>query len=129
MSNGTIQYQPLLQATLSDEEDDVLEFDRDDQQQNGSIGKKEAIPLRNLGSPASQSRAPRDGLVVRSRQQTRRKLIIVVLLVCVLVIGAMSSAVLVYLNQEFNHGIVQNTHFSPYGDWTLFFNQSGKYSN
>ena len=127
MSDQAIQYQPLSQATSSDE-DDALQSDRDDPLHIRPAGKKEAIPLRKLGSPVSRSGAPRDG-IVRPRRQTRRNFIIVVLLVCVLVGGAVGVAAwAISFRGDAQQGVnnVQHTHPTAYADWTLFFNQSGK---
>lgn len=125
MSGKNVHYIPLLQTVPSDDEDDVLEFGRADGQHNGLLGKQlDAIPLRDLRSPAPSS--PREGFIIRNRRKGVRKLIVVVVVGCLLVIGAIGAVLLAVLNNEFNSGIVHSVQFVPYGDWTLFFNNSGE---
>ncbi|KAK7112143.1 uncharacterized protein [Littorina saxatilis] len=123
MSGKSAQYSPLLQSVPSDEEDDGLEFRRGDENNIKSSEKHDALPMYDLGSPAPNAMS--NGFAVRNRRRkTRRNVIVVVVVSCALLVAALVSAAFVILGQEVNAGIVHGEQYVPYGDWTLFFNNS-----
>ena len=125
MSGKDVDYSPLLQSVTSEDEDDVLESDKDyASRHNRSPGKQhDAIQLQDLGPTAR--RRMRTGVVMGNERNGRKKLIVAVVVSCVLVVAVSSAVVLIILNSEFNHGIVHDVQSAADGHWALVYNNTG----
>lgn len=123
MNAMDVHYAPLLQAVVSEEEEeeDVLEFDMEDAERHKLRG---AIELRDLKPPASNGL--RDGVVRRNKGRNRLwRLTLVVAVGFLLVVGVIAAAVLSIMNSQFSSDLVHGVQFG-HGNWTVSFNDTSK---